>query len=59
MKYISKIGHAKELFVSSDPHALVEHIKKVLVIEDGEVVHIKVQVQRVFTLTNHHMLFRF
>ncbi|PWA51379.1 glutamine-fructose-6-phosphate transaminase (isomerizing) [Artemisia annua] len=41
MKFISKNGHPKELFLSSDPHALVEHTKKVLVIEDGEVVHIK------------------
>ncbi|KAL0464469.1 UNVERIFIED_CONTAM: Glutamine--fructose-6-phosphate aminotransferase [isomerizing] 2 [Sesamum latifolium] len=31
----------KELFLSSDPSALVEHTKKVLVIEDGEVVHLK------------------
>ena len=44
MKFISKNGHPKELFLSSDPHALVEHTKKVLVIEDGEVVHIKVYV---------------
>lgn len=35
-------GQPKELFLSSDPNALVEHTKKVLVIEDGEVVHIKV-----------------
>ncbi|KVI00801.1 hypothetical protein Ccrd_020942 [Cynara cardunculus var. scolymus] len=41
MKFISKNGHPKELFLSSDPHALVEHTKKVLVIEDGEVVNIK------------------
>lgn len=41
MKFISTNGHPKELFLSSDPHALVEHTKKVLVIEDGEVVHIK------------------
>ncbi|XP_021865119.2 glutamine--fructose-6-phosphate aminotransferase [isomerizing] 1 isoform X2 [Spinacia oleracea] len=34
-------GQPKELFLSSDPNALVEHTKKVLVIEDGEVVHIK------------------
>ncbi|KAI3742901.1 hypothetical protein L1987_60599 [Smallanthus sonchifolius] len=41
MKFISKNGHPKELFLSSDPHALVEHTKKVLVIEDSEVVDIK------------------
>ncbi|KAI7745955.1 hypothetical protein M8C21_011761 [Ambrosia artemisiifolia] len=40
-KFISKNGRPKELFLSSDPHALVEHTKKVLVIEDSEVVHIK------------------
>ncbi|KAL8214072.1 hypothetical protein R6Q57_003521 [Mikania cordata] len=40
-KFISKNGHPKELFLSSDPHALVEHTKKVLVIEDSEVVVIK------------------
>ena len=44
MNFISKNGHPKELFLSSDPHALVEHTKKVLVIEDGEVVHIKVYI---------------
>ncbi|XP_052625678.1 glutamine--fructose-6-phosphate aminotransferase [isomerizing] 1-like [Lactuca sativa] len=41
LKFISTNGHPKELFLSSDPHALVEHMKKVLVIEDSEVVHIK------------------
>ncbi|XP_076952136.1 glutamine--fructose-6-phosphate aminotransferase [isomerizing] 1-like [Bidens hawaiensis] len=41
MKFISKNGHPKELFLSSDAHALVEHTKKVLVIEDSEVVDIK------------------
>lgn len=34
-------GHPKELFLSSDAHALVEHTKRVLVIEDAEVVHLK------------------
>ncbi|KMT18775.1 hypothetical protein BVRB_2g028910 isoform B [Beta vulgaris subsp. vulgaris] len=38
---ILKNGQPKELFLSSDANALVEHTKKVLVIEDGEVVHIK------------------
>lgn len=44
MNFISKNGHPKELFLSSDPHALVEHTKKVLVIEDSEVVDIKVHI---------------
>ncbi|BBH06831.1 glutamine-fructose-6-phosphate transaminase isomerizing [Prunus dulcis] len=39
--FLSKSGHAKELFLSSDANAVVEHTKKVLVIEDGEVVHLK------------------
>ncbi|KAH0891868.1 hypothetical protein HID58_054297 [Brassica napus] len=39
--FLSKNEHPKEFFLSSDPHALVEHTKKVLVIEDGEVVHLK------------------
>lgn len=41
-KFLSSNGQPKELFLSSDASALVEHTKKVLVIEDGEVVHIKV-----------------
>ncbi|KZV14837.1 Glutamine-fructose-6-phosphate transaminase (isomerizing)s,sugar binding,transaminase isoform 1 [Dorcoceras hygrometricum] len=40
-KFLSRNGKPKELFLSSDASALVEHTKKVLVIEDGEVVHIK------------------
>ncbi|XP_011091767.1 glutamine--fructose-6-phosphate aminotransferase [isomerizing] 2 [Sesamum indicum] len=40
-KFLSSNGQPKELFLSSDPSALVEHTKKVLVIEDGEVVHLK------------------
>ncbi|EXC23013.1 Glucosamine--fructose-6-phosphate aminotransferase [isomerizing] 2 [Morus notabilis] len=39
--FLSKKGHPKELFLSSDANAVVEHTKKVLVIEDGEVVHLK------------------
>ncbi|XP_054781164.1 LOW QUALITY PROTEIN: glutamine--fructose-6-phosphate aminotransferase [isomerizing] 1 [Prosopis cineraria] len=39
--FLSKNGHPKELFLSSDANAVVEHTKKVLVIEDGEVVHLK------------------
>uniref|UniRef100_A0A5B7BA58 glutamine--fructose-6-phosphate transaminase (isomerizing) n=1 Tax=Davidia involucrata TaxID=16924 RepID=A0A5B7BA58_DAVIN len=40
-KFLSKNGQPKELFLSSDPSAVVEYTKKVLVIEDGEVVHLK------------------
>ncbi|CAA2967935.1 glutamine--fructose-6-phosphate aminotransferase [isomerizing] 2 [Olea europaea subsp. europaea] len=40
-KFLSSNGQPKELFLSSDANALVEHTKKVLVIEDGEVVHLK------------------
>ncbi|KAF4346133.1 hypothetical protein F8388_016740 [Cannabis sativa] len=39
--FLSKNGRPKELFLSSDANAVVEHTKKVLVIEDGEVVHLK------------------
>lgn len=42
-KFLSKNDHPKELFLSSDANAVVEHTKKVLVIEDGEVVHLKVR----------------
>ncbi|WRX09681.1 SIS domain - like 1 [Theobroma cacao] len=41
LKFISENGRPKELFLSSDASAVVEHTKKVLVIEDGEVVHLK------------------
>ncbi|KAM7262795.1 hypothetical protein ACFE04_000478 [Oxalis oulophora] len=41
VKSLSENVHPKELFLSSDASALVEHTKKVLVIEDGEVVHLK------------------
>merc|ERR1712172_396902 len=40
-KFVPKNGNPKELFLSSDANAVVEHTKKVLVIEDGEVVHLK------------------
>lgn len=40
-KFLYKNSHPKELFLSSDANALIEHTKRVLVIEDGEVVHIK------------------
>ncbi|GFZ02657.1 putative glucosamine-fructose-6-phosphate aminotransferase [Actinidia rufa] len=42
VKFLTKNEQPKELFLSSDANALVEHTKKVLVIEDGEVVHLKV-----------------
>ncbi|XP_073038621.1 glutamine--fructose-6-phosphate aminotransferase [isomerizing] 1-like [Primulina eburnea] len=41
VKYLSSNGQPKEFFFSSDASALVEHTKKVLVVEDGEVVHLK------------------
>ncbi|XVF73601.1 hypothetical protein PTKIN_Ptkin12aG0215400 [Pterospermum kingtungense] len=41
LKFISENGQPKEFFLSSDASAVVEHTKKVLVIEDGEVVHLK------------------
>ncbi|KAH6814362.1 putative glucosamine-fructose-6-phosphate aminotransferase [Perilla frutescens var. frutescens] len=40
-KFLSSNGQPKELFLSSDASAVVEHTKKVLVIEDNEVVHLK------------------
>jgi len=42
-KFLSKDGKPRELFLSSDANVVVEHTKKVLVIEDGEVVHLKLQ----------------
>ncbi|MFS8015311.1 putative glutamine amidotransferase type 2 domain, nucleophile aminohydrolase [Helianthus anomalus] len=41
MEFISKSGHSKEFFLSSDSHGLVEHTKNVLMIEENEVVDIK------------------
>lgn len=41
-KFPTMDGQPKELFFSSDANALIEHTKKVLVIEDDEVVHLKV-----------------
>ncbi|PSS09970.1 Glutamine--fructose-6-phosphate aminotransferase [isomerizing] 2 like [Actinidia chinensis var. chinensis] len=41
VKFLAKNDQPRELFLSSDANALVEHTKKVLVIEDGEVVHLK------------------
>lgn len=41
-RFLSSNGQPKEFFLSSDASALVEHTKKVLVIEDNEVVHLKV-----------------
>ncbi|XP_039013366.1 glutamine--fructose-6-phosphate aminotransferase [isomerizing] 2-like [Hibiscus syriacus] len=40
-KFLLQNSNPKELFLSSDANAIVEHTKKVLVIEDGEVVHLK------------------
>lgn len=39
--FFTKNDQPKELFLSSDANAVIEHTKKVLVIEDGEVVHLK------------------
>ncbi|CAN1769714.1 Glutamine--fructose-6-phosphate aminotransferase [isomerizing] 1, partial [Linum perenne] len=39
--FLSKDGRAKEFFLSSSTNAIVEHTKKVLMIEDDEVVHLK------------------
>lgn len=41
-KFFLTNGHPKEFFLSSDANAVVEHTKKVLMIEDDEVVHLKV-----------------
>nr|ASL69224.1 glutamine-fructose-6-phosphate transaminase 1 [Diospyros kaki] len=41
VNFLKKDEQPKEFFLSSDANALVEHTKKVLVIEDGEVVHLK------------------
>ncbi|KAJ0451630.1 putative glutamine amidotransferase type 2 domain, nucleophile aminohydrolase [Helianthus annuus] len=41
MEFISKTSHPKDFFLSSDSHALVEHTKNVLMIEENEVVDIK------------------
>ncbi|KAG9459935.1 hypothetical protein H6P81_004443 [Aristolochia fimbriata] len=40
-KFPTNNGHPKELFFSSDANALIEHTKRVLLIEDDEVVHLK------------------
>ncbi|XP_068659714.1 glutamine--fructose-6-phosphate aminotransferase [isomerizing] 1-like [Aristolochia californica] len=40
-KFPTNNGLPKELFFSSDANALIEHTKKVLWIEDDEVVHLK------------------
>ncbi|KAK3415860.1 hypothetical protein EUGRSUZ_H01405 [Eucalyptus grandis] len=40
-KYPSQNGNPRELFLSSDANALVEHTRTVLVIEEGEVVDLK------------------
>ncbi|XP_031473806.1 glutamine--fructose-6-phosphate aminotransferase [isomerizing] 1 [Nymphaea colorata] len=41
VKFLTKTDNPKELFLSSDANALIEHTKQVLVIEDDEVVHLK------------------
>ncbi|GMH04402.1 hypothetical protein Nepgr_006241 [Nepenthes gracilis] len=49
---VLKNGKPKELFLSSDANALVDHTKKVLMIEDGEVVHLKDGVVSIFKFDN-------
>lgn len=41
-------GKPKEFFFASDASAVVEHTKKVMVIEDNEVVHVKVSRDNIF-----------
>ncbi|KAF3791422.1 Glutamine--fructose-6-phosphate aminotransferase isomerizing 2 [Nymphaea thermarum] len=41
VKFFTTTDNPKELFLSSDANALIEHTKQVLVIEDDEVVHLK------------------
>lgn len=41
VKFMTNNGQPRELFLSSDANAIVEHTKKALMIEDGEVVHLK------------------
>ncbi|KAM7267789.1 hypothetical protein ACFE04_009955 [Oxalis oulophora] len=41
VKSLSENPHPKEFFLSSDASAVVEHTKRVLVIEDGEMIHLK------------------
>ncbi|KAK6933855.1 SIS domain [Dillenia turbinata] len=43
----SKNGQPKELFLSSDASAIVEHTKNVLEFEDGEIVHLKFSISEV------------
>ncbi|CAM6062631.1 unnamed protein product [Sphagnum tenellum] len=38
---LAKDGKPKEFFLASDASAMVEHTKKVMVIEDNEVVHVR------------------
>lgn len=47
-------GKPKEFFFASDASAVVEHTKKVMVIEDNEVVHIKVSTEN-FLLSNTYV----
>lgn len=41
VKFMTNNGQPRELFLSSNANAIVEHTKKALMIEDGEVVHLK------------------
>lgn len=39
---VKEVGLPKEIFLASDASAVVEHTKNVMIIEDDEVVHIRV-----------------
>ncbi|CAH2080637.1 unnamed protein product [Thlaspi arvense] len=52
VKFQAKSEQPKEFFLSSDANALVEHTKKVLVVEDGEIVHVKDGAVSIFKFDN-------
>lgn len=41
-------GKPKEFYFASDASAVVEHTKRVMVIEDNEVVHIRVSIHHFY-----------
>lgn len=51
--FLSSNQQPKELFLSSDASAVVEHTKRVLVVEDGEVIHLKVKLSNLFEMLNY------
>lgn len=44
MRLVKDGGKPRELYFASDANAVVEHTKKVMMVEDNEVVHIRVSV---------------